>query len=214
MKKGFFITFEGTEGTGKSTQTRLLAQWLEQRGVESVLTREPGGSEGAEQIRTLVLKGDVARWDSVTETLLMYAARRDHVVHKILPALNEGKAVICDRFADSTAAYQGKGYGEKGMDRRDLDVIYRIVLGDLKPDLTFIMDLPVETGLERALKRDPDSNRYERMDLSFHRHLRTAFLDIAKENPDRCVVIDALKTVDEIAVDIQKHVEERLLARK
>lgn len=214
MTKGFFITFEGAEGTGKSTQTRLLTSYLETKGIQSILTREPGGSDGAEQIRSLVLRGDTERWDSVTEMLLMYAARRDHVQKKILPALNSGKTVICDRFADSTMAYQGYGYGKNGIEKKDLNDIYRIVLGDFKPDLTLIMDLPVEIGLARSLARDPDSNRYERMGKDFHHNLRKAFLDIAENNPDRCVVIDASKSVEDIATDIKTVVNARLLKGK
>lgn len=210
MAKGFFITFEGGEGTGKSTQTRLLAAYLEKRGISCILTREPGGSDGAEEIRNLVVKGDVARWDAVTEMLLMYAARRDHLVKKIRPALNEGKTVICDRFADSTTAYQGYGYAEEPSPE-DVSRLYDIVIGTFKPDLTIIMDLPVEKGLERALSRDANSNRYERMGLDFHRSLRRAFLTIAEQEPDRCAVIDADRSVEEIHQEIVSVVEKRLL---
>lgn len=213
MKKGIFITFEGTEGTGKSTQCRLLAEYLTNKGYECVLTREPGGSDGAEQIRDLVLKGAVSRWDAVTEMLLMYAARRDHMVHKIIPALNGGKVVICDRFADSTTAYQGCGYGDKGVPLQDIRRLYDIVVGAYCPDLTFVMDLPVETGLKRSLARDANSNRYERMDLSFHENLRAAFLKIAAENKDRCRVIDASGGVAAVQSAVSAQVD-ALLTRK
>ena len=207
--KGFFITFEGGEGTGKSTQARLLAAYLENRGYPCVVTREPGGSDGAEEIRNLVVKGAVARWDAVTEMLLMYAARRDHLVKKIWPALKDGKTVICDRFADSTTAYQGYGYSE-APSPEDVSRLYDIVIGAFKPDLTIIMDLPVEKGLERALRRDANSNRYERMGTDFHRNLRQAFLTIAAENPDRCVVVNADRSVEDIHKEILSVVEARL----
>lgn len=207
MKKGFFITFEGTEGTGKSTQVRLLAQYLQSKGVPCVLTREPGGSDGAEQIRDLVLKGAVSRWDSMTEMLLMYAARSDHLRRKIIPALQEGKTVICDRFADSTTAYQGYGYGKNGVPLEKIARVYDVVVGDFKPDLTFIMDLPVEKGLQRSLARDVDSNRYERMQLAFHENLRAAFLKIARDNPDRCRIIDANGDIDSVQNSIKKEID-------
>lgn len=213
MTRGFFITFEGGEGAGKSTQTRLLADFLEKSGLPCVLTREPGGSPGAEDIRNLVVTGDVARWDAMTEALLMFAARRDHLVNKIWPAVNGGKTVICDRFADSTTAYQGVGYGDKGLGRDTVQKIYDIVIGDFKPDLTIIMDLPVEKGLERALKRDETSNRYERMGIGFHRNLRQAFLTIADQNPERCAIINADQSIEEIHQDIILLVQKRLLSR-
>lgn len=213
MTKGFFITFEGGEGTGKSTQTRLLADFLEACGHSCVLTREPGGSEGAEEIRNLVVKGAIGRWDVMTEALLMFAARRDHLVHTIWKALDEGKTVICDRFADSTMAYQGFGYADKGLGQQVVQKLYDIVVGDFRPDLTVIMDMPVEKGLERALKRDATSNRYERMGLDFHRNLRQAFLTIAEQNPHRCAVVDATKSIEDIQRDIQNIVRTRLFEK-
>lgn len=213
MTKGFFITFEGGEGTGKSTQTRLLVDFLEQHGHSCVLTREPGGSEGAEEIRNLVVKGSVGRWDAMTEALLMFAARRDHLVHTIWKALEEGKTVICDRFADSTMAYQGFGYADEGLGQQVVQKLYDIVVGDFHPDLTVIMDMPVEKGLERALKRDANSNRYERMGLDFHRNLRQAFLTIAEQNPHRCAVVDATKSIADIQRDIQDIVKARLFEK-
>ena len=211
MKENFFITFEGGEGTGKSTQARLLADFLEKKGISCLLTREPGGSAGAEEIRNLVVKGEVGRWDVMTETLLMFAARRDHLVNVVWPALKEGKTVICDRFADSTMAYQGFGYAEKGVGPQTVEQLYQIVVGPFKPDLTLVLDLPVELGVERALKRDVDTNRYEKMGLNFHRNLRRAFLEIEKKDPQRCVVINAADTAEKIHAQIAALVQKRLL---
>lgn len=211
MKPNFFITFEGGEGAGKSTQARLLAAFLEKQGASCLLTREPGGSPGAEEIRNLVVKGTVGRWDVMTEALLMFAARRDHLVNTVWPALKEGKTVICDRFADSTMAYQGFGYADKGLGQAAVEQLYQIVVGSFKPDLTIILDMPVESGIERALKRDANANRYEKMGLDFHRNLRRAFLEIEKKEPGRCVVIDATGSIDEIHAKIVSVVQKRLL---
>ena len=138
MKSNFFITFEGGEGVGKSTQARLLADFLEKKGKSCLLTREPGGSPGAEEIRQLVVKGAINRWDVMTETLLMFAARRDHLLKTVWPALKEGKTVICDRFSDSTMAYQGFGYADQGLGQGTIEQLYQIVIGAFKPDLTII----------------------------------------------------------------------------
>ncbi len=214
MKPNFFITFEGGEGAGKSTQARLLAAFLEKQGASCLLTREPGGSPGAEEIRNLVVKGTVGRWDVMTEALLMFAARRDHLVNTVWPALKEGKTVICDRFADSTMAYQGFGYADKGLGQAAVEQLYQIVVGSFKPDLTIILDMPVESGIERALKRDANANRYEKMGLDFHRNLRRAFLEIEKKEPGRCIVIDATGSIDEIHAKIVSVVQKRLLESK
>ncbi len=214
MKPNFFITFEGGEGAGKSTQARLLAAFLEKQGASCLLTREPGGSLGAEEIRNLVVKGTVGRWDVMTEALLMFAARRDHLVNTVWPALKEGKTVICDRFADSTMAYQGFGYADKGLGQAAVEQLYQIVVGSFKPDLTIILDMPVESGIERALKRDANANRYEKMGLDFHRNLRRAFLEIEKKEPGRCIVIDATGSIDEIHAKIVSVVQKRLLESK
>ena len=211
MKSNFFITFEGGEGAGKSTQAKLLSDFLEKQGCPCILTREPGGSAGAEEIRNLVVKGDVSRWDVMTEALLMFAARRDHLVKTVWPALKEGKTVICDRFADSTMAYQGFGYADRGLGQATVEQLYQIVVGDFKPDLTIILDMPVEAGVARAVKRDANTNRYEKMGLDFHRNLRNAFLEIEKKESDRCIVIDANRTIEEISADIISVVQARLL---
>jgi len=183
-----FITLEGGEGAGKSTQARRLAAALRGAGLDIIETREPGGSPGAEEIRRLLTAGEPARWSPMAETLLHFAARADHVRRTIRPALAAGRWVCCDRFADSTMAYQGYGHG---IDRDFIARLAVAVLGDLRPDLTLIFDLPVEQGLARAAARSGHEDRYEKMDRSFHEALRRGFLDIAGQDPQRCVVIDA-----------------------
>ncbi|MSO98921.1 MAG: dTMP kinase [Rhodospirillaceae bacterium] len=200
MARGIFITFEGGEGGGKSTQTKLLAAALKAQSHDVLLTREPGGSPGAEEIRGLLLRGDVTRWDGTTEMLLHYAARRDHMAQTVWLAMTAGKVVISDRFADSTMAYQGYGHG---IDRSAIASVHRAALGDFQPNLTLIFDLPVEVGLARAMSR-PDMNksaaedRYERMGKEFHERLRQGFLSIAKAEPQRCKVIDATQSIEAI----------------
>lgn len=210
MTKGLFITLEGGEGSGKTTQIKLLQEYLEGKGIECVKTREPGGSPAAEEIRQVILSGGKEKWDSISETLLFYAARRNHLTQLILPAINAGKWVVCDRFADSTMAYQGYGRQDGLLTRADLDFLYHLVAGDFKPDLTFILDIDPVQGLKRAFERG-QNNRMEDMDLSFHQNLRNAFLDIAKREPERCVVIDAAQGVEAVHQNIIKKVEEKLL---
>ncbi len=204
---GRFITLEGGEGGGKSTQARRLADWLGAQGRDVVLTREPGGAPGAEEIRRLLVDGDVRRWDPLGEALLHFAARRDHLLHTILPGLESGAWVVCDRFADSTSAYQGYGHG---VDLAALAQLYRICVGELKPDLTLILDLPVEVGLARAAARGAGEDRYERMDRDFHERLREGFLEIARREPDRCVIIDASRDEDAVHTAICAAVDARL----
>jgi dTMP kinase len=188
-----FIVFEGGEGAGKSTQVQRLADALRARGQDVVATREPGGSPGAEAIRTLLVSGDTARWSPETEALLIYAARMDHLDRTIRPALAKGQWVICDRFADSTMAYQGYGMG---VDRAYLEELRKRVVRRDEPGLTLIFDLPVEVGLARAVA----SQRYEKMGREFHETLRGAFLEIAAAKDGlRRVVIDAGKSQDEVA---------------
>ncbi|MBM3515264.1 MAG: dTMP kinase [Alphaproteobacteria bacterium] len=207
MRRGTFITFEGGEGTGKSTQIRRLADVLQSRGIDILTTREPGGSPGAESIRALLVKGETARWDGATEALLLYAARRDHVERTIKPALATGKVVLCDRFADSTTAYQGAGHG---LDRAALAGIRAAAIGSFAPDLTLIFDMPVAEGLRRAEARGGVENRYERMGIAFHERLKKEFLDIAATEPARCVVIDAARDMDAVARDVEVAVLKRL----
>ena len=206
MTGGRLITFEGGEGAGKSTQVRRLADTLAARGLSVVTTREPGGSPGAEKIRTLLLD-PAAGWDPPTEVLLHFAARADHYTTCIAPALREGRWVLCDRFADSTRAYQGYGLG---VDRAAIETVYGIALGDFRPDLTLVLDIPVDAGHARMLARGGDADRYERMDVAFHERLRAGFLEIAAAEPERCAVIDAAQDVDSVSADILAAVDARL----
>ena len=201
-----FISLEGGEGTGKSTQAKRLAAKLKERGIESIVTREPGGSPGAEQIRDLLVQGDPGRWSPLTETLMLYAARADHIERTIKPAIASGKWVICDRFSDSTYAYQGIG---RGMDRETIRRIETIAIADFKPNLTLVLDLPVSVGLERAKARRDSENRFEGFDTEFHEKLRQAFVDIARRNGERCVVLDVSGDEDEVAGLIWQTVAKR-----
>jgi dTMP kinase len=201
-----FITLEGGEGAGKSTQAKRLVTALKKRGIDCVATREPGGSPGAEQIRDLIVHGEAGRWDTLTETLLIFAARADHVARTIKPALAAKKWVVCDRFTESTFAYQGAG---RGLARETIRRLDAIVLHDFHPDLTFILDLPVDVGLARATTRGQGATRFERFDAAFHERLRQAFLGIARRNKERCVVIDASKDTDAVAGAIWKALAKR-----
>lgn len=207
MTHGSFITFEGGEGTGKSTQVARLVERLRARDLEVVRTREPGGSQGAEEIRNLALNGDAGRWSPTTETLLMYAARSDHLERTIRPALEAGRWVVCDRFADSSRAYQGAGGGTPAEFIETLDAA---IVGATQPDLTLVFDLPVEVGLERAFGRGLFETRFESKGLEFHERLRRGFLDIAAAHPERCVVIDADGDQDTVEARVWAAVEARL----
>ncbi|CAO3445706.1 Thymidylate kinase (EC 2.7.4.9) [Azospirillum argentinense] len=207
MTRGRFITLEGGEGAGKTTQIRLLADALIGLGKRVVLTREPGGSPGAEEIRGLLVSGETGRWGPVTEALLHTAARRDHLERTVWPALEAGHWVICDRFFDSTMAYQGYGLG---LGRDLVAALQATALGDFRPDLTLILDLPVEDGLARAVARRGGEDRYERMDVAFHHRLRDGFLDIAAREPERCVVVDAGHPVETVQAAILDTVTRRL----
>ena len=210
MKKGYFITLEGGEGTGKSTQCRLLADYLTQMGHKVLLTREPGGSIGAEEIRNLLVTGDKSRWDSVTETLLFMAARRNHLVKRIWPAMEEGQIVICDRFLDSTLAYQGYGYGKNQQTLDMIQTIYRLIAGDFYPDLTIVLDIDPKLGLQRSCARAGNNEqRFESMDLSFHNNLRQGFLDLARSN-NRYAVVDASAGIEQIQEQIRQIIGGRL----
>ena len=206
--RGRFITLEGGEGAGKTTQSRRLAKALEDAGHFVLATREPGGAPGAEDIRELLVRGHTDRWEPLTEALLHYAARHEHVRKGVLPALAAGRWVVCDRFADSTMAYQGHGLA---LGRQRIETLHRLVLDGMAPDLTLILDLPVDTGLRRATKgADGAEDRYERMDREFHQRLRAGFLDIAAREPDRCVVVDADRDPDTVHAGVRAAVAERL----
>lgn len=210
-ERGRFITVEGGEGAGKSTQVRVLADRLRARGLTVVTTREPGGAPAAEEVRTLLVSGAVHRWSAMTETLLHYAARREHLDATILPALAAGAWVVCDRFADSTVAYQGYGHG---LGREVVVALHALVVGPLKPDLTLILDIAVEAGLARTHTRTGigarGEDRYERMDPAFHERVRRGFLSIAEREPARCVVVDADRPAAIVAADLEAAVRARM----
>ncbi|MDP6476272.1 MAG: dTMP kinase [Alphaproteobacteria bacterium] len=207
MARGRLISFEGGEGAGKSTQSQLLCRRLEASfGVETLATREPGGSPGAEEIRALLVSGQIERWEPLSEALLHNAARHDHVRRTVLPALARGVWVITDRFLDSTMAYQGYG---QGVDLGQLSGLAELVVGAAMPDLTLILDLPVDAGLARTERRDDATSRYERMDRAMHERLRRGFLSIAESDASRCRVIDASPDADSVHEAVWNSVRER-----
>jgi dTMP kinase len=193
-----FISFEGIDGSGKSTQARALAEHLRAQGRDVILTREPGGSPGAEEIRALVLTGDPDRWSAETEILLFTASRRDHLEKTILPALGQGKTVISDRFADSTRVYQGATRGDL---RAMVDNLHALMIG-VEPDLTFIIDMDPATALSRGLARRSGEDRFEDMGLAFQQTLRDGFLALAAAFPHRCILIDGNRDPALVSADI------------
>nr|WP_206188432.1 dTMP kinase [Sedimentitalea sp. CY04] len=200
------MTFEGIDGSGKSTQCRLLAEALQAQGREVVLTREPGGSKGAEEIRSLVLEGDPDRWSAETELLLFTAARRDHLERTIEPALEAGKIVVCDRFADSTRMYQGLSRGNL---RPAVDKLHQLMIGR-EPDLTILVDMDPEVGLSRAKGRQTAEERFEDFGLELQQKMRTGFLDLAQEFAPRFRVIDGNRPVETVAADVLTSVQAAL----
>lgn len=204
--KGSFITFEGIDGSGKSTQARLLAESLQAQGREVVLTREPGGSPGAEEIRALVLQGEPDRWSAETEILLFTAARRDHLERTILPAIDAGKVVICDRFADSTRMYQGLSRGDL---RATVDQLHTLMI-EREPDMTILIDMDSDTGLSRALSRQGIEERFETFGADLQAQMRAGFLSLAKEFSDRFVVIDGARDIDAVSIDVIQAVHDHL----
>ena len=200
-----FISFEGGEGAGKSTQIRLAADWLGNR-AQICITREPGGAPEAEAIRDLLVNGDVSRWSPEAEALLMYAARDAHVRQTIRPALAQGQIVLCDRFMDSTRAYQQYAGGAPAA---LIDALEASIIGDMRPDLTLIFDMDPSLGLSRAKARGGE-DRFERKGLAFHQALREGFLAIAAAEPKRCVVVDASGSIEDIAAQIRMILEARL----
>lgn len=203
---GRFVTFEGGEGAGKSTQIARLADALGEAGLTVVRTREPGGSPSAEAVRTLLL-GHGHAWQPLSETLLHYAARTEHLAQTVRPALAAGQWVLCDRFSDSTRAYQGYG---QGLAAATIDTLEAMVVGPTRPDLTLILDVPAEIGLARMDGRGAGADRYEAMDLAFHRRLRDGFRAIAAAEPGRCALIDANRDADAVAADVLDTVRRRL----
>ncbi len=203
---GLFITFEGIDGSGKSTQTKLLKSALEARGYDVVMTREPGGSVGAEEIRALVLQGDTDRWSAETEILLFTAARRDHMERTVLPALEAGKIVICDRFADSTRMYQGLSRGDL---RALVDQLHDLMIPK-DPDITILIDMDPKVGLSRAKARDTVEERFEDFGLSFQEQMRHGFLELAKAEPNRIKVIDGQGTPETVSAAILAQIEAAL----
>ncbi|NKB21911.1 MAG: dTMP kinase [Alphaproteobacteria bacterium] len=209
MTAGVFITLEGGEGAGKSTQLKLLEQHLIARRIDVICTREPGGVPSAEIIRGLLVDGETDKWRPLTETLLHFAARHEHIARLIQPALEKGQWVLCDRFADSTTAYQGYA---QNIDLETISSLYRLVVGKLEPHLTILLDLPVEVGLERAEERGVGGNRYEQIGVKFHQRLRDGFLEIAANDLERCSVIDATQSIEEISASILSLVDERFFS--
>jgi dTMP kinase len=207
MARGRFITLEGGEGAGKTTQVALLVTAFERAGIAALATREPGGSPGAEAIRRLLLEGEGTRWDAQQEALLLVAARRDHVNRLIMPALERGVWVVSDRFADSTIAYQGYG---RGLAMADISALQRFAIGDFAPDLTLILDLPAAVGLARAAARSSAGDRFEQLGPSFHDRLRAGFREIAAAEPGRCVLIDASGEPDAVHRAVLGAVAQRL----
>jgi len=197
-ERGLFISFEGIDGSGKSTQARMLADRLRARGLDPVLTREPGGSPGAEEIRRLVLTGEPGRWSAETEILLFTAARRDHLERTIRPALGRGATVVTDRFADSTRVYQGITRGDL---RGIVDRLHALMIG-VEPDLTFVIDIPPETGLARAAARSDGEQRFEGMGLAMQEAMRAGFLALARDFPERVRIIDGDRAPEAVAAEI------------
>lgn len=197
-RSGLFVRFEGIDGSGKSTQSRMLADRLRAEGVDVIHTREPGGSPGAEEIRALVLQGDPDRWSAETEILLFTAARRDHLERTIQPALEAGKVVICDRFADSTRMYQGLSRGNL---RTKVDALHDLMIG-VEPDLTLLIDMDPTIGLSRAKARNTVEERFEDFGASLQEAMRAGFLALAKEYADRFRVIDGARDADSVAEDV------------
>jgi dTMP kinase len=204
-RRGRLITFEGGEGVGKSTQIRHLQAALRAVGLDVVATREPGGTAGAEAIRGLLVEGAPSRWLPLTETLLLLAARHDHVAGVIEPALAAGRWVLCDRFIDSTRIYQGVA-GALGLAL--IDQLHRVIFGEFRPDLTLILDLPVAAGLARR-RAGPGSNRFEQMDRAYHERVREGFLALARADPERCLVIDGEPSEGLVANRVRAAVQQR-----
>lgn len=209
-RRGLFISIEGGDGAGKSSQIARLEKLLAQKGHDVIVTREPGGTKGGEKIRALLVRGEAGKWSALTEALLMYAARADHLERVIRPALQAGKTVVTDRFADSTMAYQGIA---GGLGEERVRALRDLVVEDNEPDLTLILDLPTEIGLSRAGGRAGEETRFESKGSAFQEEVRQAFLKIARENADRCVVIDARPDEETVAHAIAEALEKALQSK-
>lgn len=209
---GKFITFEGGEGTGKSTQIKLLSEFLNKIGIANIASKDPGGTEIGQELRKILVTGDKDKIDATTEALLYYADRRINLVDKVWPALQKNIWVMNDRFADSTVAYQYYGYNKK-IPLETLQNLYQLAVGDFKPDLTIILDLDPEIGLARSLEKASHmtvkETRHESRGLAFHQNLRNGFLEIAQKEPERCIVLNANKSINELHQEIVKIVTER-----
>lgn len=207
MSRGFFISLEGGEGSGKTTQINRLVDMLSERDYDVIITREPGGTPEAESIRNLLVQRDGGDWNAMSEVLLLFAARSMHIEKLIKPALNDGKIVICDRFTDSTFAYQGFG---RGLELDRIKEIEKVSINEFKPDLTFILDIDVRTGLNRSNARlseddagEQTEDRFERLDMDFHERLREGFLEIARQNEERCYILNAAQSMDHLSDEIK-----------
>ncbi len=209
---GKFITFEGGEGTGKSTQIKLLSEYLTQKGIQNIASKDPGGTEIGKELRKILVTGDKDKIDATTEALLYYADRRINLVDNVWPALKKDIWVINDRFADSTVAYQYYGYNKK-IPLETLNNLYELAVGNFKPDLTIILDLDPQIGLARSMEKSTHmavkETRHESRALEFHNNLRQGYLEIAAQEPERCVVLNANKSIQELHQDIVKVIEER-----
>lgn len=206
MNSGFFLTFEGADGSGKSTQARRLSEALKAEGRDVVLTREPGGSTGAEEIRRLLVEGDPGRWSAETEILLFFAARRDHLERTIIPALTRGAIVISDRFSDSTRVYQGAARGEL---RAVVDTMHTLMIGK-EPDLTLVIDIDADTGLKRGLARNSGEDRFEELGAGFQQKLRHGYRALLTDFPVRCIGIDGKGDEHEVAARVLTALNGRL----
>ena len=211
-QRGYFITFEGGEGTGKSTQLKLLADYLSSKHIRNIQTKEPGGTAVGLELRKLLVCGDKNKFDPIAEALLYYADRRVHLVNKIWPALDNGEWVLSDRFADSTMAYQYYGY-EKRVEKSVLEQLYHLTVGNFKPDLTILLDIDPQIGLARSLQKAAGmivkETRFESRELNFHTHMREGYLEMAASEPKRFVVLNADKSIEDLHQDIIKAINER-----
>jgi dTMP kinase len=201
-----FITFEGGEGSGKSSQINILKSKLIDKGIDVVCTREPGGTPSAEILRELVTTGEVNKWEPMTEALLMFASRYEHTKNLIIPSLENGKWVLCDRFYHSTYAYQGLGHG---LGLETMEALKKISIGEIEPDLVFFLDIDPMEGIKRTMGRHTNEDRFEKMDISFHTKLREAFLGFSETNPENSVVINASQEINKISDIIFEEIEKR-----